>query len=131
MGRQKLHEITFPRVKEYMAESDKAVTGEDIANYLGMSQGGVWNVMQLMMAFKMVQKVKRGRAYYVLPGLSEAQIESMLPRKTASTRRRRRTRRPPPIEDGVEEYLVAVGEKTGDGLSALAMIGLPPEKNED
>lgn len=133
MGRSKLHEVTFPRVKEYMSDSDKAVTAKDIAQYLNMSLGGVHSVMQLMVAFKMAQKVKRGKVYYVLPGLTEEQIETMLPpRKVAPRTRRRRSRsRHTPVEEGVEEYLVAIRERTGEGPSALSIIGLQPGKDEE
>jgi len=134
MGRSRLHDITFPKVIKFMSETDKAVTGEDIANYLGMSEGGVWNIMQLMELFKMVQKVKRGRTYYVLSGLSDEQIDSMLPpRKVAPIRRRRsRSQRlTPPIKNGVGEYISAVRAKIEDGLSALSMIGLKTNKDKE
>ncbi len=133
MGSHKLHEITFPRVKEYMTESDRAVTVKEVAQHLNMSPPGAHGVMQLMEVFKMVQKVKRGKVYYVLPGLSDEKIESMLPPKKFAprTRRRRSRLRHTPVEEGVEEYISAVRAKTGEGPSALSIIGLQPRKDEE
>ena len=146
MVRESLHVTTFPRVKEYMSESDNAVTAKDVAQFLEMSNSGASSVMQLMEVFKMVQKVKRGGTYYVLKDVyDDEQIEAMLPpkkvvhiprRRRSSSRtvyipKRRRSiprRASPPVVDavdGLEEYLSAVRSPgSGEGLSALAMIGL-------
>jgi len=130
--RKSLHETTFPKVKKYMSESDRAVTAKDIAQSIEMSLGGTKSVMQLMEVFKMVQKVKRGRTtYYFLKDVyDDEQIEAMLPpeRVAPIPRRRRRSSRQysPPADNGLEEYLSTVRTQpgSGDGLSALAMIGL-------
>jgi len=129
--RKSLHETTFPKVKKYMSESDKAVTAKDVAQFLEMSNSGASSVMQLMEVFKMVQKVKRGGTYYVLKDVyDDEQIEAMLPPKIVHIPKRRRSSSrpsPPPAEDSfMDEYLSAVRSQpgSGDGLSALAMIGL-------
>jgi len=132
-----LHETTFPKVKKYMSESEKAVTTKDIAQSLEMSHGGTISVLQLMEVFKMVQKVKRDGTFYVLSGLSDEQIEAMLPPKKVAPipipRRRRSISRqsPAPFDDSfMEEYLSAVRAETnsGDGLSALSVIGFSQEE---
>lgn len=139
MGRKSLHETTFPKIKKYMSESDRAVTAQDIAQAVDMSVGGIKSVMQLMEVFKMVQKVKRGRGktYYFLKDVyDDEQIEAMLPpKKVAPIPRRRRYRStrarsipaPPSFDESfMEEYLsaVRVESSSGEGISALSMIGL-------
>jgi len=137
LGRKSLHETTFPKVRKYMSESDRAVTAEDIAQSLEMSVGGIKSVMQLMEVFKMIQKVKRGKVYYFLKDVyDDEQIEAMLPpKKVAPLPRRRRYRSirarsiptPPAFDESfMEEYLSAVREESssGEGISALSMIGL-------
>ena len=144
MGRKSLHEITFPRVKKYMSEIDKAVTVKDIAQHLEMSPGGTYNVMQLMEVFKMVQKVKRGKHYYFLKDVyDDEQIEAMLPpKKIAPIPRRRRYRSirarsipaPPAFDESfMEEYLsaVRVESSSGEGISALSMIGLSRQEIDE
>jgi len=139
MGRKSLHETTFPRVKKYMSETDKAVTAEDIAQSLEMSLGGTKSVMQLMELFKMVQKVKRGRTYYFLKDVyDDEQIEAMLPpERVAPIPRRRRYRSipsPQTFDDSfMKEYLsaVRVEPSSGEGLTALSMIGFPQEKRAE
>jgi len=128
--RKSLHETTFPKVKKFMSESDKAVTAKDVAQFLEMSVSGASSVMQLMEVFKMVQKIKRRGTYYVLKDVyDDEQIEAMLPPKVVIILKRRRSRPKqysPPADNGLEEYLSAVRSQpdSGDGLSALAMIGL-------
>ncbi|MBA7674128.1 hypothetical protein ES703_82335 [subsurface metagenome] len=157
MVRKSLHETTFPRVKKYMSETDKAVTVKDVAQFLDMSVGGTNNVMLLMEVFKMVQKVKRGKNYYFLKDVyDDEQIEAMLPpKKVALIPRRRRPRRrrsssmfspklkrqrstlkqsPPPADDSfMKEYLSAVRVEpgSGGGLTALSMIGFPQEERAE
>ena len=130
MVRKSLHETTFPKVKKFMSEIDKAVTAKDVAQFLEMSVSGASSVMQLMEVFKMVQKIKRRGTYYVLKDVyDDEQIEAMLPPKVVIILKRRRSRPKqysPPADNGLEEYLSAVRSQpdSGDGLSALAMIGL-------
>ncbi len=140
MVRKSLHETTFPKVKKFMSESDKAVTAKDVAQFLEMSHSGASSVMQLMEVFKMVQKVKRRGTYYVLKDVyDDEQIEAMLPPKVVIIPKRRRSRpkrvtrtpkrqrsSPPPEDSFMEEYLSAVRPQPGsdEGLSALTMIGL-------
>ncbi len=138
MGRGSLHETTFPRVKKYMSESDRAVTVKDVAHFLEMSTSNAHGILKLMEAFKIVQNVKRGRTYYFLSGVyNDEQIEAMLPPKkvTRIPRRRRYSSRQysPPADDGLEKYLVAVRAhpSSGEGLSALAMIGLSRQETAE
>lgn len=136
MVRKSLHETTFPRVKKYMSESDKAVTVKDVAQFLEMSTSAAHSVLKLMEVFKIVQSVKRGRTYYFLKDVyDDEQIEAMLPPKkvTRIPRRRRSISRqsPQPFDDSfMEEYLSAVRAESssGDGLSALAVIGFSQEE---
>ena len=140
MVRKSLHETTFPKVKKFMSESDKAVTAKDVAQFLEMSHSGASSVMQLMEVFKMVQKIKRRGTYYVLRDVyDDEQIEAMLPPKVVIIPKRRRSRpkrvartpkrqrsSPPPEDSFMDEYLSAVRSQpsSGDGISALTMIGL-------
>jgi len=141
--RQSLHETTFPKVKKYMSETDRALTAKDVAQFLEMSTSGASSVLQLMEVFKMVQKVKRGKTYYILKDTyNDEQISAMLPpkkvaripkpRRARTPKRRRPSSRPsPPPEDNfMEEYLSAVRSQpsSGGGLSALSMIGLSQQE---
>jgi len=134
--RKSLHETTFPKVKKYMSESDRAVTPKDVAQFLGMSISGASSVLQLMEVFKIVQKVKRGRNhYFVLKDVyDDEQISAMLPpERVAYIPKRRRSisrQYSPPADNGLEEYLFAVRSQpgSGDGLSALSMIGLSQQE---
>ena len=144
MVRKSLHETTFPKVREYMFETDRAVTAKDVAQFLEMSNSGASSVLQLMEVFKMVQKVKRGKTYFVLKDVyDDEQILAMLPpkkiaripkpRRARTPKRRRPSSRqsPPPAEDSfMEEYLSAVRSQpsSGGGLSALSMIGLSQQE---
>ncbi len=118
-----------------MSETDRAVTPKDVAQFLDMSNSGASSVLQLMEVFKIVQKVKRGRNhYYVLKDVyDDEQISTMLPPERVARiripKRRRSSSRPSPMpaEDSfMDEYLSAVRPQpgSGDGISALAMIGL-------
>ena len=85
------------------------MTVKDVAQFLEMSTTAAHDVLQLMEIFKMVQKVKRGKTYYFLKGVyDDEQIEAMLPPRK-----------------------VAVRERTGEGPSALSIIGLQPKKDEE
>jgi len=136
--RKSLHETTFPRVKKYMSESDKAVTVKDVAQFLEMSTSAAHSVLKLMEVFKIVQSVKRGRTYYFLKDVyDDEQIEAMLPPKRVAPipKRRRSSSRQysPPADDGLEKYLSAVRLQTssGEGLSALAVIGISPQETAE
>lgn len=138
MVRKSLHETTFPRFKKYMSESDRALTVKDVAQSLEMSTTGAHGVLKLMEVFKMVQSVKRGKTYYFLTSVyTDEQIEAMLPPKKIIhiPRRRRPSSRQysPPSDDGLEKYLTAVRAQpiSGEGLSALAMIGLSRQETAE
>ena len=122
-----------------MSESDRAVTVKDVAQFLEMSTSAAHGILKLMEVFKIVQNVKRGRTYYFLTGVyNDEQIEAMLPPKkvTRIPRRRRYISRqsPAPFDDSfMEEYLSAVRAEpsSGEGLSALAMIGLSRQETAE
>jgi len=129
-----------------MSESDRALTAKDVAQFLEMSTSGALSVLQLMEVFKMVQKVKRGRTYYFLKDVyDEEQISAMLPPKKVKVSRIPKPRRartpkrirpssrqpPPPADDSfMEEYLSAVRSSSGEGLSALSMLGLSQREGD-
>lgn len=127
-----------------MSGSDRAVTAKDIAQSIEMSVAGTNNVMQLMEVFKMVQSVQRGKKYYFLKDVyTDEQIEAMLPpKKVAPIPRRRRYRSirarsitaPPSFDESfMEEYLsaVRVESSSGEGISALSMIGLSRQERAE
>ncbi|GAG92637.1 unnamed protein product, partial [marine sediment metagenome] len=94
-----------------------------------------FGLLDLMGAFGIIEKVKRGRTtYYFLKDVySDEQIRAMLPpEKTPRiSKPRGRPRRPKPHRVSFkDEYLSALEEKasSGDGLSALAFLSLPPEE---
>ncbi|MCW4049728.1 MAG: hypothetical protein NWE89_08325 [Candidatus Bathyarchaeota archaeon] len=122
-----------------MSESDRAVTVKDVAQFLEMSTSAAHGILKLMEVFKIVQSVKRGKTYYFLTGVyNDEQIEAMLPpKKIARIPRRRRYRSipaPPKFDDNfMEEYLsaVRVESSSGEGISALAMIGLSRQETAE
>jgi len=131
-------ETGIPKVKQYMSETDRALQVSDVAEHLGVTDTTAFGVLDLMYAFGIVQKEKRGRTYYFLKGVySDEQISAMLPSKKVAKavrvpkpRGRPRHPKPQPQErrDSFrDEYLSALGERasSGDGLSALAFLGLP------
>lgn len=138
MVRKSLHETTFPRVKKYMSESGRALTVKDFAQFLEMSTSAAHSVLKLMEVFKIVQKVKRGKTYYVLKDVyDEEQISAMLPpeRVARIPRRRRSSSRqfPPQADDSRENYLSAMRLRasSGEGLSALAMLDLTQQETAE
>ena len=140
-------ETGIPKIKQYMSETDRALQASDIAEHLGVTDGTAWSVLDLMYAFGIIQKAKRGTTYYFLKDVySEEQIKAMLPPKKhphvpkprrprtpriPRPRGRPRSQTPQPVRYSFkDEYLAALGERasSGDGLSALAFLGLPQEE---
>ena len=121
-----------------MSESDRALTVKDVAQFLEMSTSGASGVLQLMEVFKIVQKVKRGKTYYVLKDVyDEEQISAMLPPERVAPihRRQRHSSRasPPPADDSLEKYLSAMRLRasSGEGLSALVMLDLTQQETAE
>ena len=138
-------DIGIPQVKQYMSETGRALQVGDVAEHLGVADGTAFGLLDLMGAFGIIDKAKRGRIhYYFLKDVySDEQITAMLPpekpplvpkpRRSRAPRiprslGRPRTQKPQPVRYSfADEYLSALGERasSGDGLPALAMLGLP------
>jgi len=132
-------ETGIPKVKQYMSETDRALQVSDVAEHLGVSDSTAFGVLDLMYAFGIVQKEKRGRTYYFLKDVySDEQIMAMLPPEKAPRipRPRGRPRLPKPHvrkDSFKDEYLSALEEKasSGEGLPALAFLSLTQEEAAD
>ena len=124
-----------PRIEKYLSEKDRPQTVNEIAESLGVVTSSVYNVLQLMEVFSVVQRVKRmGRYRYFLKGVyDDEQLSAMfpiekvkrIPRRKYATRRSRRSKLPVQ-ESFLEEHLadMRLRASLGEGPSALAMIGL-------
>jgi len=127
-------ETGIPKVKQYLSERNEALQVSEIAEHLGVVDGTAFGLLDLMCAFGIIEKVKRGRAYYFLKDVySDEQIKAMLPpeKPPRVPRPRGRPRRPKPHRVSFkDEYLSALEERasSGDGLSALAFLSLPQEE---
>jgi len=54
------------RVKQFMAERNTVLTKEEISKSLGITESYLYSILDLMQAFDIVEKVKRGVYYYFL-----------------------------------------------------------------
>lgn len=136
MGRKSLHETTFPRVKQYMSERDRALKAKEIAEFLEVTNSTAYGILHLMEVFGIVQKVKRGRSYYYFlkDVYDDEQISAMLPPERVARIPKCRKYVPrstghsklPVRESFLEEHLstMRVRASSGEGPSALAIIGL-------
>ena len=130
-------ETGIPKVKQYMSERNEALQVSDIVEHLGVSGSAAFGLLDLMYAFGILEKVKRGRTYYFLKDIySDEQISAMLPPEKAphipGPRGRPRRPKPQPVRDSFkDEYLSTLEERasSGDGLPALAFLSLPQEEN--
>lgn len=92
-------------MKQFMAERNTALTKAEISKPLGITESYLHSILDLMQAFDIVEKVKRGVGvyYYFLKGeYDEEQLNSMLPpmKAPAAPRIRRTPRireRPEPV----------------------------------
>ena len=67
--RKSAYEIMGPQIEKCLSEKDRPQTAKEIAESLGLVTSSVYNVLQLMEVFGVVQKVKRmGRYRYFLRG---------------------------------------------------------------
>ena len=127
-------ETGIPKVKQYMSETGRALQVSEVAEHLGVVDATAFQLLDLMYAFGIVQKMKRGRTYYFLKDVySDEQIRAMLPPEKVHRmpRPRGRPRRPKPNRVSFkEEYLSALEKRasSGKGLSALAFLSLPQEE---
>ena len=131
-------EIGIPKVKQYMSERNEALQLSDIAEYLEVSGSAAFGVLDLMYAFNIIDKAKRGRTtYYFLKDIySDKQIRAMLPPEKAPRilRPRGRPRHPKPHRVSFkDEYLSDLEKRasSGEGLSALAFLSLPQEETAE
>ena len=128
-------ETGIPKVKQYMTETDKAYTTKDIAEYLDVTSSAAIGVLDIMIAFGIVQKESRRKNYYFLKDVySEEQINAMLPPKKKPRVQKIRVRpvkRKPP-KSFLEKYLADLEERanSGNGLAALAILNLPQKTAE-
>jgi len=142
--RKNIFDTGIPKVKQYMSERNEALQLRDVAEHLGVTVSTALGVLDLMGAFGIVQKVKRGRAYYFLKDVySDEQISAMLPsEKVAKTVRvpkplgRPRIPKPQPRDERDsfrKEYLANIKERTSssEGLSALAFLELPQKETAE
>ena len=124
----------IPKVKQYMSETGRALNVSEVAEHLGVVDATAFGLLDLMCAFEILDKVKRGRTYYFLKDVySDEQIRAMLPPENAPhiPRPRGRPRHPKPHRVSFkDEYLSALEERasSGDGLSALSFLSLPQEE---
>jgi len=119
----------IPKVKQYMSETDRVLQVSEVAEYLGVTNSTADGLLTLMSSFGITDKVKRGKqAYYFLKDVySDEQIRAMLPPEKAPRLPRPRGRPTKPKPSFKDEYLSALEERagSGEGLSALALLGLP------
>lgn len=129
-----LIERGIPQIKQYMSEIDKALQTSDVAEHLRVSVTAAYELLDLMHAFGITEKAKRaGKQYHFLKDVySDEQIIAMLPTEKAPhiPKPRGRPGRPRPhmIKTSfMDEYRSDLIERasSGDGLPALALLGLP------
>jgi hypothetical protein len=135
-------EVTSARVEQYLSGRDRAASAKEVAEFLGVATSTAYGILQLMEVFGTVQKVKRGgRHYYLLKGVhDEEQISAMLPPERVA-RIPHRKYAPRSIGDdklpGLESFLgehlstMRVRASSGEGLSALAIIGLTQQETAE
>ena len=130
-----LIEIGIPKIKQYLSENNEALLVEDIAEHLEVSGSAAFGLLDLMYAYEIVDKVKRGRTYYFIKDVyTDEQIRAMLPpEKAPRLPRPRRQRVSKPHVRKIsfkDEYLSDLEERasSGKGLSALAFLSLPQEE---
>jgi len=127
-------ETGIPKVKQYMSETGRALNVSEVAEHLGVVDTTAFGLLDLMYAYEILDKVKRGRTYYFLKDVySDEQIRAMLPPEKAPRipGPRGRPRRPKPHRVSFkDEYLSALEKRasSGEGLSALSFLRLPQEE---
>jgi len=141
MGRKGLLDIAVPRLKQYMAEQDRAMTIKDVTAFLDISQTSAYQVLLYMESIQStIEHVKIGRTkHYFLKGtLNEGRLAAMQEISKAKVSRRSRSRiraipEKPRTESLLAEHLATIEERasSGWGPSALAIIGFPQLEAEE
>jgi len=132
-------ETGIPKIKQYLSERNEALQASEIAEHLGVVDGTAFGVLDLMGAFGIIEKAKRGRTtYYFLKDVySDEQIKAMLPpEKPPHVPKPRRQRISKPQVRKVsfkDEYLSSLEKRasSGEGLPALAFLSLPQEETAE
>ena len=65
MGKSSLNR-NISIVKQFMAERNTVLTKEEISKSLGITESYLYSILDLMQAFDIVEKVKKGVYYYFL-----------------------------------------------------------------
>ena len=133
MVRTSLIQKQISKVEQILSESDRALNMKEIAELLEKTESIAYNIVTLMEAFEIVEKVKRGRYYFYLKGVyDDEQISKMLPPEKVipKPRIRRhlpqvRRRNPTPREEHISN--LSLRASSGDGPSSLSIIGLTEE----
>ncbi len=130
-----LFDTVIPKVKQYMSETGKAYNAKEIAEYIGSTPSSTHGVLDLMIAFGIVQKENRRKNYYFLKDTySDEQINAMLPPKKIPRVHKIRGRpvKLKPSNSFLDKYLADLEERVSqdDGLPALAILGLPQKSTE-
>ncbi len=131
------------RVEEFLSESGRACTTEELATELDMTKSNVYNTTELMRGFNVLDRMKGGidyiRYYYFLKDrYSVEEIADMIPKRKVKVPRPRRLRRQIVLgkpgrprrktesELFMESYLGDIDERASTGgLRALAILGFP------
>ncbi len=131
------------RVEEFLSESGRAYTTNELATELDMTKSNIYNTTELMRGFNILDRMKGGishiRYYYFLKDrYSDEEIAEMIPtRKVKVPRPRRRRVQFVPGKPGrprhktesdlfMESYLGDIDKRASTGgLRALAILGFP------
>jgi len=131
-------ETGIPKVKQYMSETGRALNVSEVAEHLEVVNATAFGLLDLMYAYEILDKVKRGRTYYFLKDVySDEQIRAMLPPEKAPRLPRPRRQRVSKTQvrkiSFKDEYLSDLEERasSGEGLSALAFLSLPQEETSE
>ena len=130
-------------VEEFLSESGRAYTTQELGVALGLSKSHVYTTTQLMMGFNVLDRMKGGLGqiqyyYFLKDRYSVEEIADMVPQREVKVPRPRRIRRQfVPGKPGrprhkteselfMESYLGDIDKRASTGgLRALALLGLP------
>ncbi len=131
------------RVEEFLSESGRACTLNELSEELGLKKSNIYTVTELMRGFNVLDRMKGGieyiRYYYFLKDrYSVEEISEMIPKRKVKVPRPRRVRRQiVPGKPGrprqkteselfMESYLGDIDKRASTGgLRALAILGFP------
>ncbi len=130
-------------VEEFLSESGRAYTTQELAVELGLSKSHIYNTTQLMMGFNVLDRMKGGLGqiqyyYFLKDRYSVEEIAEMVPQRIVKVPRPRRRRvqfvpgkpgRPRHKTESdlfMESYLGDIDKRASTGgLRALALLGFP------